>query len=152
MRFLFLLALASAAFAESRIWDGVYTAAQAERGKAEFAKSCANCHIADLSGSVRGPSLKGDRFMAAWENTTVNNLFRKIRDSMPATYPESVEDNVKLDIIAYLLQQNGFPAGASELKQDSTELDNIQIARKGATGIPNFALVEVAGCLERGPS
>lgn len=132
------------------IWDGVYTAAQAERGKAAYAMSCTNCHIANLEGSVRAPSLKGSRFMAAWQNTTVNNLFRKIRDSMPATYPETVADDVKLDIITYLLQQNGFPAGAAELKQDETELENIQIALKGASGVPNFALVQVVGCLEQG--
>jgi mono/diheme cytochrome c family protein len=151
MRWFVAVLCAASAFAQSKIWDGVYTAAQAERGKAAYAKSCTNCHIADLAGSVRGPSLKGDRFMAAWQNTTVNNLFRKIRDSMPATYPETVADDVKIDIIAYLLQQNGFPAGSAELTQDSNQLENIQIARKGASGLPNFALVQVVGCLEPGP-
>jgi cytochrome c5 len=32
------------------VWDGVYTAAQVERGKATFDVSCSRCHNADLSG------------------------------------------------------------------------------------------------------
>lgn len=97
------------------------------------------------------PALEGERFMLDWQNGSVNNLFTKIRDSMPATYPESVADDVKLDIITYLLQVNSFPAGASDLRLNQAELESIQIKKKGSSGVPNFALVQVVGCLERGP-
>src|SRR5579872_5953492 len=43
----------------SRIWSGVYTAAQAERGKENYVTSCSNCHNLDLNGSVRAPTLRG---------------------------------------------------------------------------------------------
>jgi S-disulfanyl-L-cysteine oxidoreductase SoxD len=134
-----------------KIWDGIYTDAQAARGKDAFVMSCSNCHALDLSGTVRAPALKGERFMLDWQNGSVNSLFTKIRDSMPATYPETVADDVKLDIITYLLQVNAFPAGASELRLNTAELESIQIKKKGSSGVPNFALVQVVGCLERGP-
>jgi hypothetical protein len=143
--------LASALFAQSdKIWNGVYTTTQAERGKTAFDKECTNCHNRDLNGSVRGPALHGDRFMQNWVNGSVNNLYSKIRFSMPATYPETVADDVKLDIVAYLLQVNEFPAGSAELKMDEEELDGIQIVKKGSTEVPNFALVQVIGCLTQG--
>src|SRR6185436_2192724 len=55
----------------------------------------------------------------------------------------------KVDIVAYLLSVNGFPAGSTDLPLDAATLDNLQIIRKGAdaAGPPNFALVQVMGCL-----
>jgi mono/diheme cytochrome c family protein len=141
---------AHSVFAQN-IWDGVYTAAQAERGRTAFETSCVNCHNRDLAGSVRGPALRGEKFMLSWQNGSVNNLFSKIRFSMPATYPETVSDGVKLDIVAYLLQQNGFPAGAAELKMSADQLEAIQIVQKGRTELPNFVLVQAVGCLTQGP-
>ncbi|HEY6341527.1 MAG TPA: cytochrome c [Bryobacteraceae bacterium] len=148
-----LLSLISAVrLGAQNIWDGVYTTAQAERGKTAFETSCINCHDRDLAGSVRGPALRGDKFMLDWQDGSVNNLFTKIRFSMPATYPDSVSDEVKLDIVAYLLQANGFPAGAEELKIDADRLEAIQIVKKGNTALPNFVLVQTTGCLTPGPA
>lgn len=87
---------------DGKIWNGVFTAAQADRGKADFEKSCSNCHVSDLSGSVRAPALRGDRFMQNWQNGSVAALFSKMRDSMPANYPETVPEETKIDILAYL--------------------------------------------------
>ena len=130
---------------------GLYgQAAQSVRGKTAFVQHCSNCHNQDLAGSVRGPALKGEGFLRNWENVSVNNLFTKIRFSMPATYPESVSDEMKVDIVAYLLEQNGVPTGASDLKLSEEQLEDIQIAGKGTTGVPNFALVEITGCLSQG--
>jgi cytochrome c5 len=135
---------------ESKIWSGVFTAAQALRGKDSYEKSCSNCHVSDLSGSVRAPSLRGANFMQDWQNGSVDVLFMKLRDSMPANYPETVPDETKIDILAYLLQQNAFPAGSTELKIDEKELADIQIEQKGNQTAPNFALVRVVGCLTQG--
>jgi S-disulfanyl-L-cysteine oxidoreductase SoxD len=134
----------------SKIWNGVFTAAQADRGRENYDKNCSNCHQLDLNGTVRAPSLRGDRFLKNWENGSANVLFIKLRDSMPATYPDSVPEAVKIDILSYLLQVNGFPAGKTELTLDQNELDDIQIVQKGQQAAPNFALVRVIGCLSRG--
>jgi quinoprotein glucose dehydrogenase len=133
------------------IWDGVFSAAQAERGKSAFLTGrCGGCHMVDLSGD-RGPALKGESFISHWENGSVNSLFAKIRDTMPPNSPNETTDDAKIDVVAFLLQSNGFPAGGSELKTDAEALDSIEIVRKvqGAKA-PNFALVQVIGCLNQG--
>lgn len=101
---------------------------------------------------MRGPALRGDGFLANWLNSSVNSLFTKLRFSMPATYPETVSDSDKLLVLAYLLEVNGFPAGLSELQQEERSLEAIQIVKQGSKEIPNFALVNVTGCLEAGPN
>jgi len=154
MKTLLLLAVASTvlmAQSDDRIWSGVYTRAQAERGKTAFLKSCSNCHNSTLDGTARAPALHGDKFMANWINTNVDTLFTKLRDTMPATYPETVAEDVKLDILTFLLQVNSFPAGSAELTLDEKELANIQIVKQGTHEIPNFAMVAITGCVAPGP-
>jgi len=133
-------------------WDGVFTAAQAERGKANFlAGRCGGCHKLDLTGD-RGPALKGEDFIAHWENGSVATLFDKIRETMPPNAPNETTDDAKIDIVAYLLQQNGYPAGKSDLRADADSLGIVDLVRKGQTStIPNFSLVQVVGCLTAGP-
>jgi mono/diheme cytochrome c family protein len=129
------------------IWDGVFTEAQADRGRAALSQNgCNGCHGVELGGD-RGPALKGERFVADWENGSINRLFLKIRDTMPPLNAEQVTPETKLDIVAYLLKVNGFPSGNSTL--DADEVENIQIVKRGTDGtaIANFSLVEVVGCL-----
>jgi len=134
--------------AQPRIWQGVYTAAQAERGKTTFLVTCQRCHNADLSGD-RGPALKGERFMATWGGGGVNRLFEKIRDTMPPFGTSTLDDATKLDIVTFILQTNGFPAGARDLA--AADLESIDIVAKGEVPkAQNFARVQVVGCLTRG--
>lgn len=134
------------------IWNGVYSAAQAARGKATFDTTCARCHNADLAGSDRGPALRGEDFIANWENGTLGSLFAKVRDTMPPGGGAVLEPETKLDIVAYILQTNTFPPGADELTVDGEMLDLVQIVRKGAVPVvPNFSLVAMVGCLDSGP-
>ena len=134
------------------VWDGVFTAAQADRGKQSVAR-CQGCHGADLSGTDRAPALKGNGFLANWEDGSLNRLFVKIRDTMPPTNVDSISPETKLDIVSYLLRENGFPTGATALALNADALDSLQIVKKGAdAGAPNFALVQVVGCLSRGQS
>ena len=142
------------ALSKKGIWDGVFTTAQADRGKAALLQNgCNGCHGADLLGE-RGPSLKGERFIKAWENGSIGRLFTKIRDTMPPLNAEQVTPSTKVDIIAYLLQENGFPMGLAELSVDPDTLESLQIVRKGtdSTRAPNFALVQVVGCLTQDPN
>jgi S-disulfanyl-L-cysteine oxidoreductase SoxD len=144
-------ALESIKIAKKDVWTGVYTDAQAERGKATFLTGrCGGCHQLDLTGD-RGPALKGETFLSHWENGSVNNLFKKISETMPPNGPNETPDEAKIDIVAYLLKSNGYPAGAKELKLEPEALEGIEISRKGGTvGAPNFALVQVVGCLAQG--
>jgi mono/diheme cytochrome c family protein len=141
-------ALEAIKIAKKTTWDGVFTAAQADRGKENFlAGRCGGCHKLDLTGD-RGPALKGDDFVAHWENGSVVTLFDKIRETMPPNAPNETTDDAKIDIVAYLLQQNGYPAGKTELRAEAESLSIIDLVRKGQTAtIPNFSLVQVVGCL-----
>jgi S-disulfanyl-L-cysteine oxidoreductase SoxD len=147
----FQAAATAKAQGENKIWTGVFSAAQAERGKENFEANCARCHQSTLGGSDRGPALKGENFWASWEHETVNTLFIKVRDNMPPNLTgNQLEPQAKLDIVAYLLQSNGLPVGDAELKTSPDALDAIQILKEGATpSLANFSLVQVVGCLAR---
>jgi mono/diheme cytochrome c family protein len=139
--------LEDVSLAKKGIWEGVFTSTQADRGKAALLQNgCNGCHGADLTGG-RGPALKGDGFITEWENGNLNRLFTKIRDTMPPLNAQQVTPADKLDIVAYLLDVNGFPPGSVTLSMD--DLDRLQITKRGteATGPANFSLVEVIGCL-----
>ncbi len=124
------------------VWEGVYTEAQALRGKAQYDASCRSCH--------RGGPRSGDEFMRDWSGSDVESLFKQIRASMPSGDPSSLLDEVYVDIVAYLLQVNAFPAGANEL--DSAAIGPIRIEGKnGPAPVPDFALIRVVGCLAQGP-
>jgi len=130
------------------VWTGVYTAAQADRGKTVYAGHCARCHGDDL-GANRAYPLAGERFIDHWEAHTLEHLFRFIRDAMPpGAEARTVSDNDKRDALAYLLQQNGFPAGSAELAHADGELATVQITGKtGPAPLKRGAIVRVAGCL-----
>ena len=148
-----LLACAAALHAQDtpRIWQGVYSAAQADRGKAVFNTTCLRCHGEDLNGTT-APALKGDRFESSWGGEVVESLFTKIRDTMPPNFGTILDGQVKLDIVAYILQANGFPAGTTDLVVGSADLSAAQILKKGEqASVQNFSLVQTVGCLATGP-
>ena len=131
------------------VWDGIFTVAQAERGSASSGR-CQGCHGPQLAGTDRAPALKGAAFLANWEDGSVNRLFAKVRDTMPPGNTDSLTPAVKLDVVSFLLRENGFPSGARDLALNADTLDSLQITKKGGdTGAPNFALVQVVGCLAR---
>src|SRR6516165_8705502 len=76
---------------------GLYSKAQSDRGKAAYGLNCAACHGNDLTGdpAMQSPSLAGDDFLKSWTAKSVDDLFDKIRTTMPANSPGSVpEDQV----------------------------------------------------------
>ena len=129
-----LLALAAGACAgftvaqsETTIWDGVYSEAQAERGATEYSGACSSCHSDDLRGNSNAPSLIGVSFMFLWEDRSLDELFTTIRTQMPTNAPNSLPTRSYLGILAYILEANGFPAGASELRADAATLSELLI-------------------------
>ena len=115
------------------VWDGVYTQAQAERGRTEYDVWCASCHQSDLSGGVlvgddEAPSLRSMEKLL--ERRDLENLFTFIKNGMPKEEPGSLKDETYADILTYLLHENGFPAGTAELKADAAALKAIAIVRK----------------------
>ncbi len=99
--------------------DGVYTKAQALRGKAVFDKSCASCHAIVPKGPVtstsRGPDLGGDEFLTRWKGKPASHLSKIIHDTMPSDFSMEMTEPISLDLTAYLLQVNKFPHGKPKL-------------------------------------
>lgn len=142
-----------------KIWDGVYTAPQAARGKAVYFAYCEKCHGIELAGGRRdvgmggGPALKGPVFFQDWERQNLGSLLSKISGTMPLDSPASLRSNDYLDLVAYILSGNEFPTGNADLTGDTKVLADIPIMRKAGTvaeAAPSFALVQVVGCLTRG--
>jgi len=123
---------AGAADAPKTTMDGVYTNDQATRGKAQYGQACANCHMDDLSGSGQALPLAGDAFTETWEGQSVNDLFDLIHNTMPQDKPGTLSPDATIDVVAYLLQYNKFPAGTDELKDDPSVLKNIIITKKAS--------------------
>lgn len=116
--------------AAATVWDGVYSVEQATRGKQSYTNDCSGCHMDDLSGGGPAPALGGDAFLAQNEKRSVADLFTRIRTTMPPDRPEGLDDEDYLAIVAYLLQEAGFPAGSTALPAQLDVLKQIQIVSK----------------------
>ena len=113
------------------VWQGVYGADQAERGRQQYVGSCAGCHKEDLAGDGVTPGLADEAFIEHWDKETVEDLFKRIKATMPADRPGSLADADYLDVVAFLLKENGFPSGPSELRREvDASLRNILIVRE----------------------
>ncbi len=104
----------------STIWTGVYSAPQARRGLLEYSRSCEHCHGPNLTGNPTDevPSLVADAFMFHWRGRTLQDLYARVSKSMPSDAPGSLEAATYVDLVAYVLEANGFPPGAQELSPD----------------------------------
>ena len=92
---------------ETTVRDGVYGAEQAKRGRTTYDIKCASCH----DGGTMGPELWGDPFLSQWDGKTVGAFFSRIQTTMPEDAPRTLGETDVLDVVAYVLQTNGFAAG-----------------------------------------
>ncbi len=110
------------------VWDGVYTRAQADRGRARYESACAECHGDDLEGDVvEHPELAGGNFRDKWNGLKLDELFQRIRRDMPPNNAGSLTRPAAADLVAFILSANQFPEGAAELPPDPKALSQIRI-------------------------
>jgi mono/diheme cytochrome c family protein len=100
-----------------QLTDGSFSAEQAARGAGVYAKGCAACHGASLAGGAYGVELAGDGFVRALRGKPIRELYSRIITTMPPSNPGSLSERQVLDIVAHILQVNGFPAGNRSLSQ-----------------------------------
>jgi len=99
--------------------DGVYTLAQATRGRDVFASNCQSCHTPTQHS--------GPPFRNKWFGRPLGDLYEYIRREMPQNEPGSMSDEDYVRALAYLLRMNGMPAGSSPLVADSAALASIRL-------------------------
>ncbi len=116
------------------VWDGIYTAEQADRGAAAYVQSCGQCHGVTLGGTGEAPGLTGGEFVSHYDQLTVGDLFDRIRTTMPQSAPATLARDQYADILAFLLKSNGFPAGSTALDKRSEVLATIALQAQKPTG------------------
>ncbi|HEY0917628.1 c-type cytochrome [Devosia sp.] len=107
-----------------------YASDQADRGQKSFVKYCVECHGEDLRGGLLGgPPLRGTSFEEKYANgVPAGVLFDFISTAMPPDSPGRYSANVYLDMMAYILKRNGYPAGAP-LPSDVDALYNLTMTK-----------------------
>ena len=110
------------------IKSGVYTESQAKRGEGISGEECARCHsISLLGGENDTPPLVGDEFQNRWNGATLGDLFEKMRTTMPTDSPGRLSKSDYIDVLAFVLSSNQYPAGKTDLKPDMKSLKQIKI-------------------------
>lgn len=117
-----LLTATGAAFAEPRTTnDGVYVPEQAAKGADVHAKHCAKCHQ---------QSYYEGSFLDAWYGAPMSMLYEVIRMKMPEDRPGALKPREYAALLAWVLERNGYPAGAEPLGEAAAELEAVTIARR----------------------
>ncbi len=91
-----------------------FTAEQATAGKTAFNSNCAVCHGNTMTNGTFGPPLAGEYFRNKWVGKTVKAFYDHAK-TMPPAAPASLPDRTYADIVAYVLEVNGFKAGKTKL-------------------------------------
>lgn len=108
----------------------MYTAAQSERGAKLATVSCAVCHGENFVGTDLGPPIRATEFQTNWAARPLVELFDKIFTTMPAHEPATLGMTQTADLVAHLLNINGYPTGSADLPGDTAVLQQIPIAAK----------------------
>ena len=109
--------------------SGPYTAAQATAGAALYTAQCSMCHGDKLEG-ISGPALAGNDFLSKWTGQTADDLRDVIATQMPLTSPGSLKPAEVMSVLAYILQQNKYPAGSVPLTPAISK--TVKIAKQGS--------------------
>lgn len=142
-----LLACTASALAQTvpaTVLDGVYTSVQAQRGGRTYSRICAECHE---GGEPDADPLFGPEFIDRWREAPLEFLYGFYSHEMPADDPGTLGTPVYQDVMAYLLQENGYPAGSKEIRAE--QMAGIQlVGPDGPAPLPPSSLVKLVGCLQ----
>ena len=108
--------------------SSVFTAEQAEAGRAAYARHCASCHMPDLSGDNERPPLVGASFMTTWGSRSTKEFLAYMSGAMPYGAP-ALDADIYASLTAYILRSNGASAGDRPLSA-STDVVIASVAIK----------------------
>ena len=129
----------------------VFTAAQAQAGRAVYDQNCSACHGANFEGSGDAPSLAGGTFRLKWGPKMVSELFGLILQTMPPTNPGSLGEAAALNATAYILQRNGAQPGQTALNSGvTTVISTVATGQGAAANAQAPAPARAAGSIVQG--
>lgn len=101
--------------------DGVYTKAQAVGAQKQFDRICADCHPFTVAARKKPKDLPlGDEpFFESWSGRPLSEMITLIALTMPNDGSATITDAEAADLVAFILQQNGYPAGSKPLTKES---------------------------------
>ena len=104
--------------------DGIYTKEQADGARAQFDKICAECHSFTVATKKKPKDkpLGDDPFFEEWTGRPISELVSLIHMTMPDDGSADVTEEEAANLVAYVLQQNGYPAGSAPLAKDSAAI------------------------------
>ena len=112
---------------------GAYTRDQAASGELVYVQHCLTCHGANLEGGAGGV-LMGPAFGKSLTvaKMTTPALYTFISGAMPLDAPGSLSQQQYLDLLAFLLEKNGYAPGNAPLTKAT-------LARQPLLPYPNIA-------------
>lgn len=120
--------------------QGCYTEAQARHGSEVFSANCVQCHGAKLQGQA-GPALAGKSFEDSLEYSKMSakQLFSFISSQMPYNDPGSLKKEQYLQVLAFILKKNGYPAGSTPLSESTLGRVKLLPYPQGKQAVPDRA-------------
>ncbi|MSR35818.1 MAG: cytochrome c [Gemmatimonadetes bacterium] len=114
--------------------DGVFTNEQADAGAKTYEAICSKCH-----GTGTGPAFKGGSFLTKWSNQSLYRLWEYMSTRMPYGAPGTLTTEQYLGMLAWILRENGYPAGTTPLP--NAELNGIlyEIGQINLVPVPKSA-------------
>ncbi len=97
-------------------------ATQADAGKQHYNRYCVDCHRPSLRGSAHGPELAGTEFLGIWGSRSTEDLFLRIKNTMPPGGNADLADGDYLNVVAYILQANGGVVGPDALSMEAPRI------------------------------
>ena len=93
--------------------------AQVAHGKRLYGSNCAKCHGADMQG-ITAPALSGPAFApVSGSHLTIGGIYTYMSTNMPADRPGKLKDDEYADIMAYLLNANGYGPGKTKMTAEA---------------------------------
>jgi mono/diheme cytochrome c family protein len=107
-----------------------FTAEQVTHGSDIYADRCVQCHGDTLdNGEFGGAPLNGSYFSKHWGGGSVAALVAFMKAKMPPDRPGSLTDQTYADLVAFLLDANGYPKGDKELPPDTPAQQAMSLKR-----------------------
>ena len=95
--------------------NGWFTIDQADAGRQLFERSCSACHGTKLEGIAGSPALRGVSWQQRFAGAKLLTVWGEIKGPMAQYANVTLSTQQSLDILAFLLEQNGLPAGSQPL-------------------------------------